>query len=176
MSKYVKELLRGEMTKRIQDDPIRDFLVVRLGLDGVDENRIRGALRSKDIRLLVTKNSIFRQALNECSMEAAVPLFCGQCAVVYGSDSVVDVAKEIVEWCKKTSCVEIKGGFLDGEMLDSKAAEALAGIPSRSELQGRIVSIANAPGARLAAALTGPWSYIAGCIKAVADRLEKESK
>jgi ribosomal protein L10 len=61
-------------------------------------------------------------------------------------------------------------------MLDYKAAEALARMPSRAELQSRILGIAMAPGSRLAAALTGPWTYMAGCIKAVADRLEKQSK
>jgi len=176
MSKYVKQLVQSQLEKKIRADQIQEFLVVSTkGVGGVDNNVMRGALKQKGMRVAVVKNSLFARALHDRNMEGATALFRGPCAVVYGGDGIVDVAKEMLDWAKKLKPLEIKGAYVDGAVFDGKGAEQLSTMPTRAELQGRIVSCMLAPGGRVAGALTGPAGVIAGCLKSIIEKAEKQA-
>jgi large subunit ribosomal protein L10 len=171
MSKKVKGLVEKELQSRFEG--MKECIVVSLrGVDGTENNILRGDLLGKNINVTVVKNSLARRAFASLGMEGMKELLMGPCAIAYGGDSVVDVAKEIVEWDKKIENFEIKGGFLENQVLDAAAAKDLAKMPNLAELQGTVVMLAGSPGARLAGTIAGPAGYLAGCIKALVDKLQ----
>ncbi len=175
MSRYVKQVLAKELTNRFAS--VNEFLVVDMtGIDGIVNNRMRGKLRQKGIKLTMVKNAMMRQAMTAMGKTIAAGLFAtGCCTVVYGGDNVVDVAKEIKAASVGKTAIKFKGAYVDGTALDAAAAAKLVNMKSRGELQGEIVMLANSPARRLAGAIGSLAGIIAGCIKAIAEKAEKQA-
>lgn len=176
MSKYVKQLVQAQLDSKVTSEDIRDFMVVStMGVGGVDNNVLRGALKQKGIHLVVVKNSLFARVLRDRKMDAAGALFSGPCAIVFGGDSIVDVAKEMRTWMAKVPAVKLRGAFVDGSLFDDNGAVSLASMPTRAELQARVVSCVLSPGGRVAGALKGPAGVLAGCLKSIIEKAEKQA-
>ena len=173
MSKYVKELLQNELERKFSD--VENFVVLNFkGVDGNENNNMRGTLKDKGINVTLVKNAMMRRAMSNLEREPASELFLeGPCAVAYGGDSVVDIAKELEDWIKKFKQVDWKGAFIDGAPVDAEAAKSLTKMKSRVELQGEVVSIAMTPGSNLAGSIGSPASNIAGCVKSLIEKLEE---
>ncbi|MHC5082320.1 MAG: 50S ribosomal protein L10 [Planctomycetota bacterium] len=172
MSYFVKGLIQSEYDQKFTG--MSEFVVINTtGIGGVDNNVMRGELKAKGIRLTTVKNSLMRRTVQGMEMDTAADLFlAGPCTIAYGGDSVVDVAKEIVDWSKKIKVIELKGAYVDGMVVDGAGVVDLSKLPSRAELQGQVVQLAQSPGANLAGAIAGPGGHIAGCIKSLIEKLE----
>lgn len=175
MSSYMKGLLRAEYESRFGE--VGDFLVIETqGVNGNENNEMRGVLKSEGIKLMTVKNAMMKRALAALKRDAAIELFeRGPCTVAYGGDGVVSVARAVAEWRKKIEAIKVKGAFVDGQAMDSQAAEVLSKMPNRAELQGSIVMLANSAGVRVAGVLAGSGGIVAGCIKSLIGKLEKEA-
>jgi large subunit ribosomal protein L10 len=172
MSKSVKELLTKELSDKFGG--VNEFLVLDItGVDGITTNLLRGDLRNKGIKLTMVRNAMMRQAMKALERDNAMDLFVtGSCTVAYGSDSVIDVAKEI-ELLTKQKPLKITGAYLDGVILSAEAAKGLSKMKNRVQLIGEVIMLANSPARRLASAIGAPAGIIAGCIKTLADKEEK---
>ena len=171
MSRKLKELIQKELKTQLEG--VNDLIVISLrGISGNENNALRGELLDKQIRLRVVNNTLACRVFEDAGMGELRDILSGPCAIAYGGDSVVDVAKDMVDWEKKLENFSIKGGFLDGEALNDDQARALAKLPTRVELQGMLVILANSPGSRVASAIGAPAGVIAGCVKAMIEKLE----
>ncbi|MHA7873200.1 MAG: 50S ribosomal protein L10, partial [Hyphococcus sp.] len=79
-------------------------------------------------------------------------------------------AKAVKKFAKDNDKLEILGGAMGEEILDKKAVEALASMPSREELLASIVLTITAPAANIASAIGAPASNIAGILETLENR------
>lgn len=174
MSKRIKNLVTKELEKRLQGT---DSLVVvdYSGISANDANKLRGTLREKKVRLTVIPNSQGRRALKTVGINTGEKLLIGTNALVYGGESIVDLVKELIKSKKDIQKLTIKGSVVEGQLLDASATEALAKMPNKRELQGIISAQAMSPGRKLAGQLVGPGRNVAGLIKAIIEKHEKET-
>lgn len=176
MSYFIKNQIQSDYEKKF--DGVTEFVVIdTTGISGLDNNLFRGEMKKKGIHLAVVKNSLMRLTLKKMGLENAGEVFqSGPCVVVYGGDSVIDIAKEVVTWSKKLTNIKPKGAYVDGSVMkgDKKVGE-LSKMPTRAELQGQVVQIALTPGSKLAGAILAPGSAIAGCLKTLIENKEKEA-
>jgi large subunit ribosomal protein L10 len=111
------------------------------------------------------------------------PLFEGPSALILGQDgadveAAAIAASRVVEAWRKQSGNElpvVKGGFMEGEVLDANQAKALAKLPTKAELQSKLLAQILSPGAKLSGQLVAGGSRIAGAIKSHIEKLESGS-
>jgi ribosomal protein L10 len=166
MSKYVKNLITDDLKKRL--DGVNDALLVTVaGLDAGKNYLLRKQLRSKNVNLLVVKNSMARRAAEGTPLAAAFEQAEGSLAVVWGGEDIVSLAKLVAGLAddKNFAPFEARGGVMDGARLSPAQVKEVSKWPSRTEqlsiLLGQILS----PGATLCGQLLGPGGSLASQIK-----------
>lgn len=173
MSKPVKEMVIADYRKRFDD--LDGALIVDIrGMNANDNNDLRLGLQKKQIRVTVIKNTLAKKALAGTSLENLTGALEGPSALAYGAESVVDVARELVEWARKLKQLTLKGAVLDGTYYDgAEGVKRLSTFPTREEAQAKVVQLFLSPASNLLRAATSPGSNILGIIKEIQERLEK---
>jgi len=175
MSKYVKNLIAEDLRHRLKgvDDAL---LVDMIGLDANTNNRLRAELREKNIRVTVVKNSLARRATEGTPLAAMFEEMTGSCAVCWGSEDIVSLAKEVTRLAKDESMAPFaaRGGVMGGERLSAEQVREISSWPSREEQLGLLMGQILGPGATLAAQLTGPGGALAGQIVQKGEEDEKQ--
>ncbi len=172
MSKPVKEMIMRDYESRFTG--IDGALVVDIrGIDANDTNAMRLDLLSKGVRVTVVKNALARRAFEGGELEALEPALSGPSALAYGGESVVNVARELVDWAKKIEDLDLKGAVLDGQYFDGEAGvKRLSEFPTKEEAQATVVQLVLSPGSNVLGAATGGGGRILGIVKQIQEKLE----
>jgi len=166
MSKYVKNMIADYV--RAELDGVSDALLVNvIGLTAISNMKLRAELKSKNINLLVVKNSLAARALAGTPLASLFEDVSGPTAICWGSEDIVSLAKEITRLAdvKAYEKFEPRGGMMEGSRLTASQVGEVSKWPSRQEQLSLLVGQILGPGARLAAQLSGPGGMLAGQIK-----------
>jgi large subunit ribosomal protein L10 len=173
MSKQIKELIVAEYKRRFDD--ITDALIVDIrGIDANENNDLRVDLLGKDIHITVLKNSLAKTAFEGSNLEVLTTTISGPSALVFGGNSIVEVARNLVDWAKKVKQLELKAAILDGQLFEGPAGvKRLSDFPTKEEAQGTIIQLVLSSAGNLVKATTSPGSNLLGIIKEIKTRLEE---
>jgi len=171
MSKTVKKLLT-DVYKDQFSGMTQAMLVDIRGIEANDNNALRGGLAEKQIKITVVKNALAKSAFAGTDLEPLNEMIDGPSALVYGGESVVNVAREMIDWAKKLENLELKGAVLDGIVFGPEDITKLSKYPTRDEAQAEVVQLLLSPAKNLAGAIKSPGSKIASILKTIEEKLE----
>ncbi len=140
------------------------------GLSVAQMTVFRRSCREKSVECRVVKNRLARIAADDSGLEAMKDHLTGPTAILFGAESQVDPAKIIVDFAKDNEAMEIKGGFVDGEFLDTTQIVALSKIPSHEELLAQMMGSINSPASGLVGTINGVAAALARVIDAAAQQ------
>jgi large subunit ribosomal protein L10 len=176
MSKKVKNLITGELNKKLQS--LESVAVISpRGIDGIKNNLLRRRLREQGLRMTVVKNSLARRAVVGTKVAGFEKLLDGPSAVIHGNASVAAIARLLIEEKKKNEKLEIRGLFFDGELYEGeKGVTQASKLPTREEAIANLVGLILGPGRKLAGAIKGPGGKLGAVLKTIEEKAkEKEA-
>ena len=87
----------------------------------------------------------------------------------FGVSATAVAAKTLADFRRTSGLLEFKGGWMNGDVLSAEQVDAIAKLPSRDVLYGRLVGMVASPLTGLASALGGLIGGLARQLQAIAD-------
>jgi len=140
------------------------------GLTVKEISELRRNLRAVGGEMRVYKNRLTEIALREMALPEMDELLTGPTAFVFVGEDPVAPAKALSDFAKKHQALEVKGGFVQNQLLDAAGIKAIASLPSREELIAKLMGVTLNPIRGFMAMANAPAGALARVIKAVADQ------
>ncbi|MDQ6657157.1 MAG: 50S ribosomal protein L10 [Actinomycetota bacterium] len=124
-----------EITERFRNSTATVVTEYR-GLKTSELSKLRRDLGS-EVVYTVAKNTLIRRAATDAGVEGLVELFNGPTAIAFVTGEPVNAAKALRDFAKTNALLVIKGGVMDGKVLNPYDVGKLADLESREVLLAR---------------------------------------
>jgi large subunit ribosomal protein L10 len=117
------------------------------------DNDLRKIVRESGGKYKVVKNNIAALASEGSASEQVLKNLRGMTSVAYTYDDPVALAKALTAYAKTNPLFTFKAGVVQGRVIDVKAINDLANLPSKEEIFSKLLYVINAPAQRLVTTL-----------------------
>jgi large subunit ribosomal protein L10 len=131
---------------------------------------LRTRLRDADTRFRVVKNTLTERAADQAGAEALKPYLEGPTALVFVKGDAAAAAKTLSDFRRTSGLLAFKGGWMNGDVLSAEQIDAIARLPTRDVLYGRLVGMVASPLTGLASAMGGLIGGLARQLQQMADQ------
>ena len=139
-----KKAVVSELTEKLKK-ATAGVVVNYAGITVDNDTKLRAELRKANVEYKVYKNTLTARACEEAGLGGLKDQFEGMTAIAISENDPIAPAKILKEYADKIETFEIKAGFLDGDVMDKDQVLALAEIPSKEILIGRIIGSLMSP-------------------------------
>ncbi len=164
------ELLR-EMVSKANSIVLADYR----GLSVTESNDLRARLRAAgegQIEYRVARNTLLRLAVKGTAAEPLEVHFVGPTALAVSYEEPFVLTKALVDYAKQNEKFEIKGGFVEGELVDLDEIRRMAALPSKDELRSYLMATMLAPMQNLAGGLYALLGNVRNALEQRREQLE----
>jgi len=110
------------------------------GLTVESDTKLRREFRAVGCEYQVVKNTLLGKAVKGTPMEVVEPLLAGPTAIAFSAEDPSAPAKVATKVARGESKFVIKGGYVDGRLLDKKGVEALSTLPGKAEARATFLA------------------------------------
>lgn len=140
MDRRTKEQVVSELHEKLSKAKL-GVLTNFSGMNVLKLEALRNALRKSSAEVKVVKNTLLGIASKDTSFSVLSEHFRWPIAMILGYADPVEPTKALVDFAKKNPEFEIKIGAFDGKLLSKEDLTALAELPSREVLLGKLVYV-----------------------------------
>ncbi|HPD57236.1 MAG TPA: 50S ribosomal protein L10 [Smithellaceae bacterium] len=140
MDRKTKEQVVSELHEKLSKAKL-GVLTSFSGMNVLKMEALRNTLRKSSAEVKVVKNTLLGIASKDTSFSVLSEHFRWPIAMILGYADPVEPTKALVDFAKKNPELEIKVGALDGKLLSREDLTALAELPSRDVLLGKLVYV-----------------------------------
>ena len=115
------------------------LLVNYSGLTVAQDTQLRKELREAGVHYKVYKNTMMKRAFAGTAFESLTKDLDGTNAIAISKDDATAPARIIAKFAKTAPKLEMVSGVVEGNYYDKAGMEALANVPSREELLGKLL-------------------------------------
>ncbi len=146
-----KKQIVSEIKENFQNATSVVFVDYR-GINVSEDTALRKQCTESEVVYKVYKNNLMIRALNELGVSFDPKMFEGTTSVAFAKDEVT-AAKLVCDTIKNINKMQVKFGYVNGELADAKQIEALSKIPSKPVLVSMLLGVLQGPVSALARAL-----------------------
>ena len=148
------------------------FAVDYRGISVPQAAELRTKLRDADATFRVIKNTLSERAADQVGAEGLKELLAGPTAMTFVRGDAAAAAKALRDFRRSTqnTLLEFKGGWMNGAPLTPADVDAIAQLPSRDVLYGRLVGMVASPLTGLVTSLGGLIGGLARQLQLIADQ------
>jgi large subunit ribosomal protein L10 len=114
---------------------------------------LRKAVRSVGGKYRVIKNNVAEKAAEGTAAEGVLKGLRGMTSMAYTTKDPVALAKVLTTYAKSNPTFTFKAGLVEGRVIEIKAINDLANMPSKEEILAKLLFLINAPAQRLVTAM-----------------------
>lgn len=142
-----------------------------VGVKTPELNELRGKLRPLKAKCQIVKNRLAKIALKNRGFDDAFgKLFTGQSALVIQRGDAVASLKVLVDFEKAHQNYKIRGGVMNGRVMQAAEIKAVAALPPRKILLALLLGRLQGPLTQFAGALSADLRNLAGLLDQIAKK------
>ena len=148
------------------------FAVDYRGISVPQAAELRTKLRDADASFRVVKNTLTERAADKAGADGLKELLEGPTAMTFVRGDAAAAAKALSDFRRASggTLLEFKGGWMNGAPLAAPEIEAIAKLPSRDVLYGRLVGMVASPLTGLVTSLNGLIGGLARQLSQIAEQ------
>lgn len=133
-----------------------------------DIDALRAEAREIGGELHVVKNTLMKIALKNCGFSDS-DLFSDSSLAAFAFQDAPALAK-VVDKANSTDLFSIKGGYMDGVVIDAKSVIALAKLPPLPQMRAQLLALIQTPATQLVRTISEPARQVAAVVKAYSEK------